>query len=59
MSKTVILPIIALIALAIQAVTGKQIDQDVQNHVADAVVILVTFVVSVIGIFKNFKKDKK
>ena len=56
--KTIVVPIISVIALALQIVFGVEIDEGVVNDVAVAIgnIIAVGFVVY--GIFKNHK-DKK
>jgi hypothetical protein len=56
MNKTIILPIIAVIALIIEAVTGQKIDKATQDDVANGLTILVTAGVTIWGIFKNHKK---
>lgn len=59
MSRVVVLPIIAVIALAIQAITGTEIDQATQEDITNAIVVIVSFVVTIWGVFKNFKQNKK
>lgn len=59
MSRTVLLPIIAVIALAIQAITGHEIAQDMQDNLADALVIVISFIIAIVGVFKDFTSKRK
>lgn len=52
MNKQVILPIIAVIALAIKNIAGVQMDDHAQNLIAD----LILSIVSLYGVFVEPKK---
>lgn len=56
MSKTLILPILMILALAIKGVTGYEIPEEVLNGWADAIAVLIAAVVTVWGVFKDHKK---
>lgn len=56
MNKTIILPIVALITLGITALTGVEINSDLQDSIATGVTILVSAGISLYGIIKNHKK---
>lgn len=57
--KTMILPIIAILALGLKAATGVEIDQATQESIATGAGILVAAGLSIYGVFKNHKKDDK
>jgi uncharacterized membrane protein len=57
MSKTIILPILAVLKL-ILAAFGINIPEEVINELADALVNLIAVGLVIYGIFKDHKKDK-
>lgn len=58
MSKTIIAPIVAVIALAIQLIFDVKIPDEVLNEVVMAIGNVALVVASLVGIFKNHKKDE-
>jgi hypothetical protein len=56
MSKTAILPVLSVIALAISALTGHKFSNDVLDEVSTIAAIVITAGINVWGIFKNHKK---
>lgn len=57
MTKTMIAPFIALIALAIKAIFNIEIPETVQAQVSEFVVGAVALFVVIKGIVKNHKKE--
>lgn len=58
MSKVVIAPIIAVLALAVQTIFSVTIPEEVVNEVVVTVVNAGLLVTAIIGVFKNHKKKK-
>ena len=58
MGKTVIAPIIAVLALAVQAIFGVTIPEEILNEVVMTVVNAGLLVTAIIGVFKNYKEKK-
>jgi hypothetical protein len=56
MSKTAILPVLSVLALAISALTGHKFSNDVLDEVSTIAAIVITAGINVWGIFKNHKK---
>lgn len=56
-NKTVIIPIISVICIAIKLVLGVEINEDIQTQITD--IIFNTFLLGTIlyGIFKNHKDE--
>lgn len=59
MYKSVIAPIVAVIVLALQALFGIEIPDEVVNEFVVALGNFIAVVLVVLGIFKNHKKDDK
>lgn len=57
MNKTMILPIVAVIALAVKAFTGIEVSAELQEQIATGIAILGAAVYAVYGVFKNHKKE--
>jgi hypothetical protein len=57
MTKTMIAPIVAVIAIAIKALLGIEISAEIQEQIVTGVVILGAAGYSVYGIIKNHKKE--
>lgn len=55
MSRTVIAPIIALVALLVKSAFGIEVGDELQNQITDAVLLGVTLY----GIITNHKKEVK
>lgn len=58
MKKTIILPIISIIFMAITAITGHQFDEATIESVATAVAVLITTGLSIYGVLKDHKKKE-
>jgi hypothetical protein len=56
MSKTVIAPIVALIALIAGGVFHISIDDDTQQTIVEGIVLLITAATTLYGIIKNHNK---
>lgn len=59
MTKTMIIPFIALLCVVVKSVTGIEIGADVQEVIADAIFYVATAATLVYGIVKNHKEDKE
>lgn len=59
MSKVIIVPIVAVLALVVKAITGIEIDADTQTAVVEFIGYISLGVVGVIGVVKNFKNKLK
>lgn len=59
MYKSVIAPIVAVIVLALQALFGIEIPDEVVNEFVVALGNFIAVVLVILGIFKNYKKDDK
>lgn len=57
MTKSMILPFIAVLALVTKAVLGVDISAELQDQIANGIVILGGAGYVVYGIFKNHKKE--
>jgi hypothetical protein len=57
MTKSMIAPIVAVIAIAVKAITGVEISGEIQEQIVTGVVILGAAGYSIYGIIKNHKKD--
>lgn len=55
-SKTILAPIIAVICMAAQLVFGVDINEEVQDQLITAIINLSAVIVTIYGIFKNYKK---
>lgn len=58
MSKSIIVPIVAVIAFFIQSVFHVQISSDLQSQIIDFIVNAGLLVISLIGVFKNHQAVK-
>lgn len=58
MGKTIIAPIIAVLALAVQAIFGVEIPEEILNEAVVVIVNAVLLVTAVVGIFNDYKKKK-
>lgn len=56
MKKTIIIPIVSVICLAVTAATGVDVDKGTQADIAQGISIIVTASISVYGIIKNWRK---
>lgn len=56
MHKTIIAPIVAVLAMAIQLIFGVEIPESLVNEIVITVSNVVAVVVAVYGIFKNYQK---
>lgn len=54
--KTIIAPIVAVLAMAIQLIFGTKVPESLVNEVVVTASNVVAVVVAVYGIFKNHKK---
>ena len=54
--KTIIAPIVAVLAMAIQLIFGVEIPESLVNEIVITVSNVVAVVVAVYGIFKNYQK---
>lgn len=59
MSKAIIAPIVAVLALAVQAIFGITIPEDVVNQVVLAIGNVVLVVASIVGIVKSHQKKEE
>jgi hypothetical protein len=59
MTKTMIAPIVAVVALFVKAVFNVEIPETVQADIATYIVGGVALVTTVIGIWKNHRKGEK
>ena len=59
MTKTIIAPIIAVLALAVQAIFGVTIPEEILNEVVMTVVNAGLLVTAIIGVFKNYNEKRK
>jgi uncharacterized membrane protein len=57
MTKTMIAPIILVLAMAIKGLFGIDIPQTTQDLIVQAVVIVAAVAVQIHGIYKNHKKE--
>lgn len=57
MTKSMVLPIIAVVALGVKALTGIEISADLQEQLATGIVILGGVAYAIYGVFKNHKKE--
>jgi hypothetical protein len=55
-NKTAILPVVTVVCLAIAAVTGHKISNDVVDQVADVAAVVISAGISIWGIFKDHSK---
>ena len=58
MHKTIIAPIVAVLAMAIQLIFGVGIPESLVNEIVITVSNVVAVVVAIYGIFKNYQKEK-
>lgn len=56
--KSVVAPIIAVIAIALQLVFGVEIPEELQNNITDAIINIVLVGTVVYGIITNHTKNK-
>lgn len=54
--KSILIPIIAVIAIGIQLATGINLDAALQSQIVDAIVNVISVGAVVYGIFKNYQK---
>jgi uncharacterized membrane protein len=59
MSRTIAIALVAFIAFVVELATGQKISAETQAELANSAVIIVAFVGTVWGIFKNHKKTEK
>jgi hypothetical protein len=57
MTKSMIAPIVAVIAIAIKAITGVEISGEIQEQIVTGIFVLGAAGYAVYGIFKNHKKE--
>lgn len=57
MTKSMIAPIVAVLAIAIKAITGIEVSAEIQEQIVTGVIILGAAGYSVYGIIKNHKKE--
>jgi hypothetical protein len=58
MSRAILVPIIAVLCLAIKSIWGVEIDAPTQAEIANVVSSVVLLGATLVGIFKSYKKDK-
>jgi uncharacterized membrane protein len=58
MNKAVIAPIVAVLALGVQAAFGVHIPENIINETAAFIGNGIILVTAIIGVFKNYNKDK-
>jgi hypothetical protein len=58
-SKTAILPVVSVVALAIAAITGHKFNQGTIDEFSTVAAIVITAGINVWGIIKNHKKEVK
>lgn len=56
--KTIIAPIVAVLAMAIQLIFGVEIPESLVNEIVITASNVVAVFVAVYGIFKNYQKEK-
>lgn len=59
MYRTAIAPIIAVLALVFHAITGIEVEEDMQAQITTGIVSLIAGVVSIYGIYKTHDKKSK
>lgn len=57
MSKSIIIPLIAVVCIGVKLGTGIEIQADVQSAIVDAVTSIIAIGATVYGIFKNHKDE--
>lgn len=57
MAKTMIAPIVAVVALLVKTFFGIEIEEDLQNQIIETIGMVVLAVVAVHGVVKNHKKE--
>lgn len=57
--RTIVIALVAFIAFVVELATGQKIAAETQAELVNSVVIVVTFVVTVWGFFKNHFKHKE
>lgn len=57
MNKTVIIPIVAVLALVAKLVYGIEVNQITQDQVSELVTAIVLGITGLIGVVKNYKKE--
>lgn len=58
-NKSVILPILAVLAMIVQGVFGVDISEELQNQIAEVVINVIGVSFLIYGVFKNHKKEKQ
>jgi hypothetical protein len=55
--KSVVAPLVAVAAMAVEAVSGHKVDQATQAVIVNDIVIVVSLATTIYGIFKNHVKQ--
>lgn len=55
--KSILIPIIAVIAIGVKLATGIDLDAALQSQIVDAIVSVISVGAVVYGIFKNYQKS--
>lgn len=58
MQATIIMPIVAVLALLAKGVFGIEIGEELQAQIADAILNMALAVIAVVGIVKGQRKNK-
>ena len=58
MQASIILPVIAVLALCIKSVFGIEINEELQSTIADAVLAVVLAVMGILGVVKAHQSKK-
>lgn len=59
MNKTIIAPIVAVLAMAVQLLFGVKIDEQVLNELTVVIANAIAVFVTLYGIYTNYKKEDK
>lgn len=58
MNKTIIVPLVGVLVIAVKLIFGINVSEDLQRQIADWLTIGVSLAATVYGIFKNHKKGE-
>lgn len=58
MTKSMIAPLVSILALALGKIFGIEIGTDLQAQIVDAIITVVFVVSAVYGVFKNHKEKE-
>jgi uncharacterized membrane protein len=58
-SKAILVPLLAVVFMIVEAITGVKVSEDLQHQVASVIDNAVVVGAILYGTFKNFKKDNQ